>query len=91
MKEKIVKILTSKQFAAFCTALVALVVYLLTMTSCSTLAKTSVRGSREVEKNVKSTIEYVYPGTAKVQYPKPNSACVSSVSVERSHTVRCAN
>lgn len=66
MKDKIVKILTSKQFAAFCTALLALIVYLLTMTSCSALARASVRGTRSVEKNVKSSVEYVYPPAADV-------------------------
>ena len=66
MKDKIAKILTSKQFAAFCTALLALIVYLLTMTSCSALARASVRGSRQVEKNVKSSVEYVYPPAADV-------------------------
>ena len=76
MKDKIVKILTSKQFAAFCTALVALIVYLLTMSSCSTLARASVRGSRQVEKNVKSSVEYVYPPAAEVQ-PQPELVRVS--------------
>lgn len=66
MKDKIVKILISKQFAAFCTALLALIVYLLTMTSCSTLSRASVHGTRQVEKNVKSSVEYVYPPAADV-------------------------
>lgn len=76
MKDKIVKILTSKQFAAFCTALLALIVYLLTMTSCSTFKRATVRGTRSVEKNVKSSVEYVFPPAADAE-PQPEFVRVS--------------
>lgn len=76
MKDKIVKILTSKQFAAFCTALLALIVYLLTMSSCSTFKRATVRGTRSVEKNVKSSVEYVFPPEANAE-PHPEFVRVS--------------
>lgn len=56
MKDKIIKILSSSEFKTFCVALIAFIVYLLTMSSCSTSSR--ITGTRDVRKEIERHDSY---------------------------------
>lgn len=56
MKEKIVKILSSGEFKAFCIALISFVIFLLSMSSCSVSSR--INGTRDVRKEIERHDSY---------------------------------
>lgn len=56
MKDKIIKILSSGEFKAFCVALVSFIIFLLTMSSCSVSSR--INGTRDVRKEIERHDSY---------------------------------
>lgn len=56
MKDKIIKILSSGEFKAFCIALISFVIFLLSMSSCSVSSR--INGTRDVRKEIERHDSY---------------------------------